>query len=161
MKVLGIDPGIARCGWGIIEVQSSKYTVQDFGCLETLPQGALQDRLLVVYRFVGKLFHTHKPDALAIEELFFSSNAKTAFAVGQARGVVLLAAAENNVPVFSYTPLQVKNAVAGYGKAEKRQVGEMVKILLNLPAVPKPDDTADALAIAITHASSAKMRLLH
>lgn len=157
MKILGIDPGIGRMGWGIIEAQSSKLRAQSYGCLETKPNSPVEDRLQSIYEFVSKLVKKEKPDALAIEDLFFSNNAKTAFAVGQARGVVLLAAGENKLPITIYTPLQVKMAITGYGRAEKGQIGQMVKTLLYLDSVPKPDDTCDALAIAITHAFSYKM----
>jgi len=156
MKILGIDPGIARCGWGVLETRNSKLEVRGFGCIETSPKKHVQDRLLEIYQEVNKIIKTYRPDALSIEELFFNTNAKTAFVVGQARGVILLAAAENNLTIGIYTPLQVKLALTGYGRAEKPQVGQMVKVLLKLKEVPKPDDTADGLAIAITHAFSAK-----
>lgn len=160
MKILGIDPGIGRMGWGIIETQNSKFRVHNYGCLETEVNSEVSGRLKLVYEFVTELFATNKPDALATEELFFSSNAKTAFSVGQARGVILLAASQSNVPVTIYTPMQIKLAVTGYGGADKNQVGQMVKTILKLSAIPKPDDTADALAIALTHAFSYKMKKL-
>jgi len=156
MVILGIDPGIARTGWGIIEVKSSKCKVQSFGCIETSAKRKPEDRLAEIYSFLCKIIKEHKPEVLAIEELFFNTNAKTALIVGQARGVVLLCGSQNNLLVSTYTPLQVKIAVTGYGRAEKRQVGQMVKTLLNLKTIPKPDDVTDALAIAITHAFSAK-----
>jgi crossover junction endodeoxyribonuclease RuvC len=152
MRILGIDPGIGRMGWGAVEFQSSKFKVQSYGCVETSPKQNVQDRLLEIYQQVSKLIQKHKPNVLAIEELFFNTNAKTAFVVGQARGVILLIAAQNKLDVAIYTPLQVKMALTGYGRAEKGQVGQMVKIILSLKDIPKPDDTADALAIAITHA---------
>jgi crossover junction endodeoxyribonuclease RuvC len=157
MKILGIDPGIGRCGWAVIEAQAAKYKAQSFGCIETSPKKETPERLKEIYAEISKLIKTYEPDALAIEELFFNTNAKTAFVVGQARGVILLAAAQNNLEIAIYTPLQVKMALTGYGHAEKSQVGKMVKSLLALKEVPKPDDTADALAIALTHAFSAKM----
>lgn len=157
MKILGIDPGIGRMGWGIITVQSSEFRVQNYGCVETSAKSSVEERLLEVHTQVQNIILEHKPEVMAIEELFFNTNAKTAFVVGQARGVILLAVAEANIPVAIYTPLQVKIAVAGYGRAEKKQVGVMVKTLLNLKEIPKPDDTADALAIAITHAVSYKV----
>lgn len=157
MHILGIDPGIGRTGWGIITVESSKLTALSFGCIETKPGVEIPQRLLRIYHEVIALIQTHNPDALAIEELFFNTNTKTAFTVGQARGVILLAAAQRSVSVTIYTPLQVKMATTGYGRAEKAQVGQMVKVILKLPTIPKPDDTADALAIAITHAFSRKM----
>lgn len=160
MRILGIDPGIARTGWGIIEAQSSTLRLrsgQSYGCFETSPKEGSPKRLLLIYNFVSNLIEKYQPDALAIEELFFNTNAKTAFIVGQARGVALLAGAVKHVPIFAYTPLQVKIAVTGYGRAEKSQVGWMVKTLLKLKDVPKPDDTADALAVAINHALSSKI----
>jgi crossover junction endodeoxyribonuclease RuvC len=156
MRILGIDPGIGRCGWGMVEVHGSKLRAQAYGCIETSSKKEIPERLKEIYAEISKLIKTHKPDALAIEELFFNTNAKTAFVVGQARGVILLAAAENNLNISIYTPLQVKMALTGYGHAEKTQVGKMVKSLLSLKEVPKPDDTADALAIALTLAFSNK-----
>lgn len=156
MRILGIDPGIARCGWGTIENQKSKIKCQKYGCIETKNGLAIEKRLKTVYEQITEIIKKEKPDVLAIEELFFNTNAKTAFVVGQARGVVLLAAAQNKIPVAIYTPLQVKVAVTGYGKAEKLQVGKMVKTLLHLKEIPKPDDVSDALAIALTHAFSNK-----
>ncbi len=154
MIILGIDPGIGRCGWGVVEVQSSKLKVKSFGCIETPPSMEVSQRLAEIHRDILSLIKKYSPDALAVEELFFNTNAKTAFVVGQARGVVLLAGAESKIKNYIYTPLQVKIAVTGYGRAEKEQVGKMIKTILNLKTVPKPDDTADALAIAVTHAFS-------
>jgi crossover junction endodeoxyribonuclease RuvC len=156
MRIIGIDPGIARTGWGIIDAQKSNCKAQNFGCIETQPSTLLPERLNILFIKLQQIITQQKPQALAIEELFFNTNAKTALIVGQARGVVLLAAAQENIPVAIYTPLQVKIAITGYGRAEKSQIGHMVKILLNLPTIPKPDDTADALAIALTHAFNAK-----
>jgi len=156
MRILGIDPGIGRCGWGVVDSQNSKYKAQGFGCIETSPKKEIPERLQEIYTEISKLIKIHKPEALGIEELFFNTNAKTAFVVGQARGVILLAAEQNNLEIAIYTPLQVKMALTGYGHAEKSQVGKMVKSLLSLKEVPKPDDTADALAIALTHAFSQK-----
>lgn len=157
MRVIGIDPGIGRAGWGIVDVQGAKCTVQRFGCIETDAKAALADRLQTLYESLAIIIEENEPEVLAIEELFFNTNAKTAMVVGQARGVVLLLAAQKNLPVTIYTPLQVKIATTGYGRAEKAQVGQMVKTILKLSTIPKPDDTADALAIAITHAFSAKI----
>ena len=159
MRILGIDPGIGRTGWGIIENQNSKIKSQRFGCIETLPNDEISSRLYALYEEVINIINEYQPDSLAIEELFFNTNTKTALVVGQARGVILLAAAQKNLPVAVYTPLQVKMALTGYGRAEKNQIGQMVKVLLHLNAIPKPDDTADALAIALTHAFSRKMDL--
>ena len=156
MRILGVDPGIARMGWGVIEVESSKLKVESYGCIETSPKLKIEERLLQIYGELTSIIKEYKPDVLAVEELFFNTNAKTAFIVGQARGVVLLAAAEKNLAIAIYTPLQVKMALTGYGRAEKNQIGQMVKVLLKLPSIPKPDDTADALAIALTHAFSYK-----
>jgi crossover junction endodeoxyribonuclease RuvC len=156
MRILGIDPGIGRCGWGVIESQNGKLNMLNCGCIETSPKQTVEKRLEEIHRKIVKLIKTYSPDALSIEELFFNTNAKTAFVVGQARGVILLAAAQNNLEIAIYTPLQVKLALTGYGRAEKPQVGQMVKTLLALKEIPKPDDTADGLAIAITHAFSAK-----
>lgn len=158
MKILGIDPGIGRTGWGIIEVQNSKLRIQNFGCIETSPNLDVPTRLDHIYDSVFKLIKKYKPDALSIEELFFNTNSKTAFVVGQARGVILLAGAKAGIPIAIYTPLQVKVAVTGYGRAEKAQIGQMVKVILKLKTVPKPDDVSDALAIALTHAFSFKMK---
>lgn len=158
MRIIGIDPGIGRTGWGVIEAQSSKIVVQSFGCIETNKDTKIEKRLQELYEQITAILRKEKPDAFAIEELFFNTNAKTAMVVGQARGISLLAAAQHRIPTAVYTPLQVKIAVTGYGRAEKKQVGQMVKILLQLSEIPKPDDTADALAIAVTHAFSYKMK---
>lgn len=147
-------------GWGIVEVKSSKLKVQSYGCLETEPKTPVEKRLFEIHDFVSKLLKEYKPDTLAIEDLFFNTNAKTAFAVGQSRGVVLVAAAAFGIDIAVYTPLQVKIAITGYGRAEKNQVGQMVKTILKLNSIPKPDDTTDALAIALTHAFSYKIRTL-
>jgi crossover junction endodeoxyribonuclease RuvC len=158
MIILGIDPGIARCGWGVIDVKGAKLKALGFGCIETNPKKETAERLKEIHAKIITLIKTYLPDSLAVEELFFNTNAKTAFVVGQARGVILLAGAQENLPIAIYTPLQVKIAVTGYGRAEKAQVGKMVKTILTLTNIPKPDDTTDALAVAISHAFSAKMR---
>jgi len=157
MRILGIDPGVARLGWGVVDVEKGKLRVVDYDCFETKSSEAMPTRLKKIYAALFEILNTLKPDALAVEELFFNTNAKTALIVGQARGIVLLAGAEHNLTVQSYTPLQVKMTLTGYGRAEKSQIGIMVKTLLGLKSVPKPDDTADALAVAITHALSYKM----
>jgi crossover junction endodeoxyribonuclease RuvC len=156
MRIIGIDPGIGRTGWGIINKEGMKSTAIAYGCIETEVNGQPEQRLQSLFAQLETIIEEYKPETLAIEDLFFQNNAKTAMVVGQARGVVLLLAAQKGLPVTIYTPLQVKVATTGYGKAEKAQVGIMVKTILKLSAVPKPDDTADALAIAITHAFSAK-----
>jgi crossover junction endodeoxyribonuclease RuvC len=152
MKILGIDPGIGRTGWGVIKAERGELRAEKYGCIETSMKIPLEKRLQAVYAEIEKIIQEEKPDEMAIEELFFNTNAKTAMVVGQARGVVLLAAAQHKLTVGVYTPLQVKIAVTGYGRAEKNQVGQMVKTILKLASIPKPDDTADALAIALTHA---------
>jgi crossover junction endodeoxyribonuclease RuvC len=158
MRILGIDPGIGRTGWGMVTVDKGKLQVLGFGCIETFPNQIVEKRLEQLYSKIMIILSDENPDAFAVEELFFNTNAKTAMVVGQARGIALLAAAQKEVPVFVYTPLQVKIATTGYGRAEKRQVGQMVKTILQLDSIPKPDDTSDALAIAITHAFSYKMK---
>jgi crossover junction endodeoxyribonuclease RuvC len=150
--VLGVDPGTATTGYGIIEVTGHEYNMVDYGCIKTAPRLKGPRRLLELYRQMGELLNTYSPAVVAVEELFFNKNVRTALAVGQARGVVLLAAALQDIEVVEYTPLQVKQGVVGYGRASKKQVQEMVKILLKLDKVPQPDDAADALAIAICHA---------
>lgn len=159
MRILGVDPGIARTGWGVIEYQKSKIKNQKYGCIETAAGLDPSQRLKYIYDSVANTIEEHKPDVLAVEELFFNTNVKTAFIVGQARGVILLAAAQKNLPISIYTPLQVKIAVAGYGRAAKFQMGQMIKTILKLNSIPKPDDVVDALAVALTHAFSQKMRL--
>jgi crossover junction endodeoxyribonuclease RuvC len=154
MIVLGIDPGTAALGYGIVERTGSRLRLVDAGCLETPASWALPQRLLTIHRLVVDQIELHRPDLVAVERLFFSKNAQTAFAVGQARGVVLLAAAAAEVPVREATPNEVKTAVTGYGAADKEQVGRMVALLLDLEAPPSPDDAADAVAIAIWAANS-------
>lgn len=156
MRILGIDPGIARTGWGIIDYQNGKAKPIAFDCYETPSTLPTPERLDNIYQSLLQIIEKYYPDYLSIEELFFNTNAKTAFIVGQARGVILLAGAQKKLPISIYTPLQVKIAITGYGRAEKNQVGQMVKILLNLEKIPKPDDTADALAIALAHAFTIK-----
>ncbi|HYM65023.1 MAG TPA: crossover junction endodeoxyribonuclease RuvC [Candidatus Sulfotelmatobacter sp.] len=163
MKVLGIDPGIGRCGWAVITSEKSKLNAIAFGCIETSSKKEIPERLREVYEEISKIIKKYEPNEFSIEELFFGTNTKTAFVVGQARGVILLAAAQKKLNIGIYTPLQVKIALTGYGKAEKSQVGKMVKAILSLKEVPTPDDTADALAVAITHAfsqKSSKLRVL-
>lgn len=160
MTIIGIDPGIGRCGWGVLEYEGSKFKVIDYGCIETKPNGEIEKRLLEIDREIEKIIKKFKPDIFAIEELFFGTNSKTAFTVGQARGVILLEASRNNLPVFVYTPLQVKMALTGYGRADKNQIAQMVKVILKLEKIPKIDDTSDALAVAVTHALSSKMEKL-
>lgn len=154
MIVFGIDPGIAILGYGVIEFNNNRFKVIDYNAVITTPKNTMPERLSIIYDSLNKLFDIYKPDCVAFEELFFNVNAKTALTVGHARGVSVLAAHEKVKNIFEYTPLQVKQAVTGYGRADKKQVQQMVKVLLNLKEVPKPDDVADALAIAITHCHS-------
>ncbi len=157
MIILGIDPGIAIVGYGIVEYSGSSFKTIDYGAIETSAKTIMPERLKIVYDELDKLINRYEPDVVAIEELFFNKNVKTAIKVGQARGVAILAAAQNQKEVFEYTPLQVKQGVVGYGRAEKKQVQIMVKTFLNLKSIPKPDDVADALAVAICHAHSGRM----
>jgi crossover junction endodeoxyribonuclease RuvC len=152
--VLGIDPGTASLGYGIVESIGGRLREIDHGVLETSPDMSMPRRLLAVHALVSSLLATHAPGVLCVERLFFSRNVQTAFAVGQARGVVLLAAAQAEVPVREATPNEVKVAVTGFGKAPKDQVGRMVAVCLSLPEPPKRDDTADALAVAIWAANA-------
>jgi crossover junction endodeoxyribonuclease RuvC len=150
--VLGIDPGTATTGYGVVRLLASgDLESVAFGAIVTPPKVAAQQRLQMLYRDVQELFALHRPDSCAVEKLFFQRNVSTALAVGQARGVVLLAVADAGCDLAEYTPNEVKQAVAGYGSADKRQVQEMVRTLLRLSEIPRPDDAADALAIAITH----------
>ncbi len=155
MIILGIDPGIAIVGFGIIKKEGSTLKPIDFGSIQTSAKLDTGTRLKQIYDAMNHFFRKYEIDAVAVEKLFFNTNVTTAMTVGQARGVIILSAVEADLPVFEYTPLQVKQAIVGYGRAEKKQVQELVKMLLKLKEVPKPDDVADALAIAMTHAHSA------
>ena len=154
MIILGIDPGFAIVGYGIVEYKNNHFRPLEFGAVTTDAAMPMFDRFRSIYEDMNQILDRIHPDFMAIEELFFNSNQKTAINVAQARGVLLLAALNRKIPIFEYTPLQVKQAVTGYGRADKAQVQQMVKLLLGLEAVPKPDDTADALAIAICHGHS-------
>ena len=149
MIVLGIDPGTAALGYGLVERSGGGLRAVDFGVLKTSPELSLPERLLAVHTLVTDLIELHGPTLVGVERLFFSRNAQTAFGVGQARGVVLLAAAQHGIPVREATPNEIKNAVAGYGSADKEQVQRMLQVLLSLDAPPTPDDAADALAMAV------------
>ena len=153
MIILGIDPGTAIIGYGIIERQKTLKAI-DYGCIKTSAKNNTAERLKILYQELNKIIKKHKPDLLAVEDIFFFKNAKTAIKVSQARGVILLAAAKLKIPVYEPTPLQIKIATVGYGRAEKQQVQKMVQQLLRLKTMPKPDDAADALAIAICGANS-------
>lgn len=155
---MGLDPGTARVGWGVIRESPGGPKPISYGVIETAKIERAELRLQRIYEAVMKLFSLHKPDAVAIEEVFFATNAKTAISVGQARGVLLLACSKHHFPVFSYTPLAVKRAISGDGKADKKQIQYMVTRELHLVSIPKPDDAADALAIALTHAFSYRMK---
>jgi len=159
MVILGIDPGYAITGYGIVNYVGNKFSIIDYGAITTASDMIFSKRLLVIFDKINELLENNHIDAFAVEQLFFNSNAKTAIKVGHARGVVLLCGARSNKRVFEYTPLQVKQAVCGYGRAQKKQVQQMVKVLLNLEKIPKPDDVADALAVAICHAHSYNERL--
>ena len=161
MRILGIDPGTALMGYGVVEGQGSREWALAYGALSTPGDMLPEKRLQTLYRGVVDLMLEYKPEAVAVEELFFGRNVTTAIHVGQARGIVLLAAADNGIPVREFTPMQVKMAVTGYGRAEKPQVQAMVRTLLALKEIPKPDDVADALAVAIAalHGSNLAARL--
>lgn len=160
MIIIGIDPGYAIVGVGVVEYKGNKFRPIEYTAITTPAGMDTVDRLKKIYDEMAMLIDKHKPDAMAIEELFFNSNQKTAINVAQARGVILVAAANKGVPVREYTPLQVKQSVTGYGRADKKQIQEMVKLILHLNVIPKPDDAADALALAICHAHSNKMNNL-
>jgi crossover junction endodeoxyribonuclease RuvC len=155
--VLGIDPGTALTGYGLIQESESGLSLLTCGVIATPAGQAMPLRLQQIYRGLSALIQQHKPASVAVEQLFFSKNVRTAMAVGQSRGVVLLAAADAGLPVHEYSPLQVKQAVVGYGRASKSQVQEMVRLLLALDIVPSPDDAADAVAVAVCHLHSARL----
>lgn len=151
MRIMGIDPGLAIVGFGIVDIINRNTKAIDYGTIQTESTLAYTDRLLCLANSLEKLLEVYKPDVVAVEELFFNKNTKTAFAVSQARGVILYTVLKKGIPLYEYTPLQVKQGVVGYGRATKQQVQLMVKTLLNLKEIPKPDDAADGLAIAICH----------
>ncbi len=157
MLVLGIDPGTAITGYGLVKGEGDDLTLVAYGAITTSSDWPLPERLQRIYRQLTAVIEDQQPTAAAVEELFFSKNVRTALSVGQARGVALLAAANAGLPIHEYTPLQVKQAIAGYGRATKDQVQQMVRMLLGLDSVPQPDDAADAIAIAICHIHSAKL----
>ena len=159
MRVLGIDPGYAIVGWGVVEYMGNRFAPVDFGAVTTDAGRPFEARLRDVYDGVCDVIHRTQPEVLAIEKLFYQHNQTTVIGVAEARGVILLAASQAGLPVYEYTPMQVKQAVTGYGKAVKKQIQEMTRILLHLPAVPKPDDTADALALAIAHCHCSRSRI--
>lgn len=161
MRILGIDPGYAILGWGVIDMNGNHFKTIDYGAVTTDAKMEMPDRLKILYNSLMDIIVRYEPDVASIEELFFNTNAKTAILVGQARGVAVLACANSGLEIEEYTPLQIKQALVGYGRAEKKQVQLMVKTILNLKNVPKPDDTADALAAAVCHGhvSSSSNRL--
>ncbi len=155
--ILGIDPGTATMGWGVIRQEGSRLRYVQHGAITTPPTWGMPRRLGRLFDGVTQIVEGYRPDTVAVEELFFNTNATTAITVGQARGVAVLAAYRAGIEIAEYTPLQVKQAITSYGRADKRQVQEMVRALLNLREIPRPDDAADGLAIAITHAFSSRM----
>ena len=155
MIILGIDPGFAIVGWGVIEYKNARFRTLAYGSIQTPAGERLEERLKTIFDGVTHLIKTYHPDAMAVEELFFNNNITTGIRVAEARGIVLLCGEQKGLKISEYTPMQVKQAVVGYGKAEKKQVIAMVTNILHLPAPPKPDDTADAVAIAIGHSHSA------
>lgn len=152
MIILGIDPGYAIVGYGVIKYEGNKFTVVEYGAITTQAKTPFNERLEHIYDELNELMDRTKPEAMSIEKLFYNNNAKTVIDVSQARGVTMLAAQKHRLDIAEYTPLQVKQSVVGYGRAEKKQVQEMTRVILKLDKIPKPDDTADALAMAICHA---------
>ncbi len=154
MIVLGVDPGLATLGWGVIEADRGRQRLVDYGCILTMPQQTFPERLRKIGEDTRRLLQRYRPDEIAFEELFFARNVTTALTVGAARGVCLAACAEYTRSLYEYTPMQVKQAIVGYGKAEKQQVQQMVRLLLHMEDIARPDDAADAIAIALTHAAT-------
>lgn len=159
MRILGIDPGYAIVGVGVIEYNGQRFNTLEYGAITTPAGMPFSQRLQMIYEQMQEILMIYKPEAMAVEKLYFNTNTTTAIDVAQARGVILVAAQQAGVPCYEYTPLQVKQAVVGYGRAEKKQVIEMTKKILSLSRTPKPDDVADALAIAICHAHSAPSKV--
>lgn len=157
MRILGIDPGLAIVGYGVIDSEKGVYRPVDCGVINTPKELSLPERLELIYKGMGELIDTFKPDQVAIEELFFTKNITTGITVAEARGVILLACKQSGLPMFEYTPNQIKQSLTGYGKADKKQIQFMITRLLGLKAIPKPDDAADALAIALTHAQTNRL----
>lgn len=157
MIIMGVDPGFAITGYGIIKYEGNRFAVKEYGAILTKTSDTFPERLQIVNNKIKELIKIYSPDVFAIEELFFNKNVKTAINAAQGRGAAIVAAADCGLNIYEYTPLQVKQAVVGYGRADKSQVQQMVKMILNLDEIPKPDDVADALAVAICHAHSCKM----
>ncbi len=160
MVIMGIDPGFAITGYGIVKYEGNKFSVVDYGAVLTKAATPFAERLFQLDMRLDELIKAYKPDSISVEELFFNKNIKTAIMAAHGRGIALAAAARSGSRVFEYTPLQVKQAVVGYGRAEKAQIQQMVKVILNLSEIPKPDDVADALAVAICHGHSYRMDML-
>lgn len=160
MRVLGIDPGYAIVGWGVVEYTGNRFSPVGYGAVCTDKNTPFEQRLIEIYDGVQAVCREYRPEALAIEKLYYQHNQTTVIGVAEARGVILLAAAQAGVPIYEYTPMQVKQAVTGYGKAVKKQIQEMTRILLHLESVPKPDDTADALAMAIAHCHCSRSQIM-
>lgn len=160
MIIMGIDPGFAITGYGIVKYEGNKFSIMDYGAILTKATTPFAERLLHIDNRLTEIIMSARPDSISVEELFFNKNIKTAIMAAHGRGIALCAAARSGAEVFEYTPLQVKQSVVGYGRAEKAQVQQMVKVILNLKEVPKPDDVADALAVAICHGHSHKMESL-
>ena len=158
MRILGIDPGLATMGWGVVDSDGKRNQLVQCGAVITPPDMPMHERLHKIFLDVSCLCNTYAPDEIVFEELFFAKNVTTALNVGAARGCALCACSEYGKPMYEYTPMQVKQAVTGYGKADKLQVQQMVKMLLNLPAIIRPDDAADAVAAALTHAAAGRMK---
>lgn len=154
MIILGIDPGFAIMGYGVLNYSENRFRLMDYGVITTGADLPHPQRLLLLEKSLTDIIDKYRPESMSVEELFFNNNAKTALQVGQGRGIALLCAARAGIPVYEYTPIQVKQGVTGYGRAVKSQVQQMIKVLLGLPEIPKPDDAADALAVAICHAHS-------
>jgi len=159
MIIMGIDPGLATIGWGVVDFRGGRFTTLAMGAVTTPAHQSVEDRLLAIHEEIGAIIGMYHPAEIAVEELFFTKNITTGIPVAEARGVILLTARQKGVTIHEYTPMQVKQAVTGYGRADKKQVIEMTRIILNLRQPPKPDDTADALAIAICHAHTGASRL--
>ena len=158
MRVLGIDPGSLKSGYGLVDEQQGQLTVVDYGVIRTVPDTPLAQRLLLISARLQELIARHAPDEVAVEDVFVAKNAQSSLKLGQARGAILLTVAQAGLPVAEYTPMEVKQSAVGYGRADKEQVQQMVKVLLRLKEIPTPDDAADALAIAICHHHSVKVR---
>lgn len=156
MIILGIDPGVATVGFGVISESGGRFSAIEYGAVITKPHQLLEERLKQIYDDVCLIISRHRPDCMSVEELFFNRNITTAIDVAQARGVILLAARQHGVDIYEYTPLQVKSALVGYGRADKHQMQYMTRVLLGLDEVPRPDDAADALALAICHGQHSK-----